>query len=106
MDLVLHVSPEAGWSQLQEFLQVARRWTIGMYDFTAPHVIHKVEGAIAPRTGEISLVLDPKVALPSEKQRKAHPNDPKANDRTEVSLAEEYERSSGSAFISRGLQSV
>jgi hypothetical protein len=98
MALILHVSPEAGWSELQPFLQTSPRWTIGMYDFTAPHIIDRVEAAVTARTGEISIVLDPKVSLPSEKQRAAHPNDPKAKDRTEVSLVDEYKQKFGDRF--------
>lgn len=98
MGLILHVSPEAGWSELEKFLQNSPSWTIGMYDFTAPHIIDRVELAVAPGTGDISIVLDPKVSLPSEKQREAHPNDPKAKDRTEVSLVEEYKEKFGKRF--------
>lgn len=61
-----------------------------MYDLTAPHVIDKLEEAVADPDGEVSLVLDRKVSLPSEQQREDHPDDPKANDRTEVSTVKEY----------------
>jgi hypothetical protein len=98
MDLILHVSPEAGWAQLRDFLQSSPRWTIAMYDFTAPHIIDHVEDAVSSPSGKISLVLDPKVSLPTDKQREAHPDDPKAKDRTETSLVKEYEDKFGDRF--------
>ncbi len=98
MDLIIHVSPEAGWEQLRGFLESAEQWTIAMYDLTAPHVIDQLANAMARRDGVISLVLDRKVSLPTEKQRLEHPDDPKAQDRTEVSTVREYRDKFGGRF--------
>jgi hypothetical protein len=98
MTLVIHVSPEAGWLELGKFLTPLSDWMIAMYDFTAPHIIAKLDGAVRKPGGTISLVLDPKISLPTAKQRREHPDDPKANDRTEVSLVEEYRKQFGSHF--------
>ncbi len=39
MTVTCHVSPEAGWSVLEPFLQAATdTCVVGMYDFTAPHI--------------------------------------------------------------------
>ena len=46
MRVVAHVSPDAGWTKLSEFLGVpSRRLVIGMFDFGAPHVADAVEAA-------------------------------------------------------------
>jgi V8-like Glu-specific endopeptidase len=43
MRVVAHVSPDAGWPQLSDFLKGTReRLVIGMYDFGAPHVLDSV----------------------------------------------------------------
>lgn len=40
MRVVAHVSPDAGWSQLKQFLGGTRKQlVIGMYDFGAPHIV-------------------------------------------------------------------
>jgi V8-like Glu-specific endopeptidase len=59
MRVVAHVSPDAGWPQLSEFLgQTRQRLVIGIYDFGAPHVVKAVE-AIAgkPRFQKLTLVM-------------------------------------------------
>src|SRR5262245_1289142 len=39
MTLVLHISPEQGWTQLQNFFRgIAKDLVIGIYEFTAPHI--------------------------------------------------------------------
>jgi hypothetical protein len=46
MRVVAHVSPDAGWPQLSNFLKGTReRLVIGMYDFGAPHVFDSVRDA-------------------------------------------------------------
>jgi hypothetical protein len=49
---------------------VKDRFTIAVYDFTAPHVEKALQGAMKKATGSLHLILDPKVALPSAKQKK------------------------------------
>ena len=64
------VSPEHGWAQLQPFLKgVTQRFTVAMYDFTAPHIVETLASAMRQQGRQLSLILDPKVALPSPKQR-------------------------------------
>lgn len=62
MTLVLHVSPEAGWRELSKFFENADcdSITIGMYNFTAPHIIEAVRAAITPDGRNTILTLDRK----------------------------------------------
>ncbi|WP_371171580.1 phospholipase D-like domain-containing protein [Aliiroseovarius sp. 2305UL8-7] len=58
MAAVFHVSPDAGWPTLQEFLsETQKSLTIGLYNFATDHVRNAVEQAVgtAPRT--LDLVL-------------------------------------------------
>ena len=46
MRVIAHVSPDAGWPQLSDFLKgVRERLVVGMYDFGAPHVLDSVRDA-------------------------------------------------------------
>lgn len=60
--LTLHVSPEAGWRELARFFEGDDydRITIGMYNFTAPHIIEAVRAAVEPHTRHMTLTLDRK----------------------------------------------
>jgi phospholipase D-like protein len=62
MTINLHVSPEAGWRVLSKFFEGNdyNRITIGMYNFTAPHVIDAVRDAVKPGTHRTILTLDRK----------------------------------------------
>jgi PLD-like domain len=62
MTLTLHVSPEAGWRELSKFFEGDDydRITIGMYNFTAPHIIEAVRSAVEPHTRQMTLTLDRK----------------------------------------------
>jgi hypothetical protein len=62
MTLTLHVSPESGWRVLSKFFDGDDydRITIGMYNFTAPHVIDAVRDAIKPHGHRMTLTLDRK----------------------------------------------
>ena len=58
MKIVCHVSPDAGWSILKEFLaDTTESLTVGMYDFTSPHICDAVEAALGGRK-PLKLVLD------------------------------------------------
>lgn len=58
MRLTVHVSPEAGWRQLSGFLAgVDAELVVGMYDFTAPHIVDAVSQAIGPAGRQMTLVL-------------------------------------------------
>jgi hypothetical protein len=58
MKITLHTSPDAGWPQLKTFLNDTQSsLTIGMYDFTAPHIVDAVVAAAQPAQRKLSLVL-------------------------------------------------
>lgn len=43
MRVIAHLSPDAGWPQLEEFLkQTSKRLVIGVFDFGAPHVVKEL----------------------------------------------------------------
>lgn len=50
MRVIAHVSPDAGWSQLQAFLEATKeRLTVGMYDFGATHIESAIEAVGAKK---------------------------------------------------------
>jgi len=55
-ELVLHVSPDDSWPVLNDFLTPAQRYSVGMYDFTAPHIIESFAAA-GEGADEIGLCL-------------------------------------------------
>lgn len=58
MQVVAHAGPDAGWPQLEPFLgRVKKQLTIGMYEFTAPHILKSCVAAIKPAGRKTSLVL-------------------------------------------------
>ena len=58
MQVLAHAGPDAGWPLLQPFLgRVKKQLTIGMYEFTAPHVVKSCVEAIKPAGRKTSLVL-------------------------------------------------
>jgi PLD-like domain len=60
MKLVLCVSPEAGWPALETFFNAAlHTLTIGMYEFTAPHVVEAASNAAGRIDGDVVLTLHP-----------------------------------------------
>jgi hypothetical protein len=63
MKITLHVSPEAGWPELKQFLanDDNNQLTIGMYHMTAPHVVKAIE--------EIAKRDDSKIVLTIDRQR-------------------------------------
>jgi PLD-like domain/Trypsin-like peptidase domain len=64
MTVTCHVSPDAGWPTLREFLQKTKKTlTVGMYDFTAPHIIDGVLGAVREAPRKLSLVMQEGEAL-------------------------------------------
>ena len=60
MSILLHVSPEAGWPVLKEFLENTshKRLTIGMYHMTAPHVVKAIEEIAGRDNTKITLTID------------------------------------------------
>lgn len=58
MKVIVHASPDAGWPILKEFLRrTRRRLTIGIYDFTAPHVLDAVKAATRARRRSLDMVI-------------------------------------------------
>jgi hypothetical protein len=56
--ITCHVSPDAGWLQLQPFLAgVKTSLTVGMYDFTSDHILKTLETTFASKR-TLDLVLD------------------------------------------------
>lgn len=72
LTVICHVSPDAGWPALRDFLgRTRQQLTVGMYDFTSAHILTGLEAA---RTGSgasraLSLVLDHPPRNPSADQR-------------------------------------
>lgn len=59
MTIICHASPDAGWLTLKPFLEGTKTTlTVGMYDFTAPHIAETVTGALDKRSTSLNLVLD------------------------------------------------
>lgn len=60
MTIMLHVSPEAGWPALKQFLKETGgdTLTIGMYHMTAPHIVKAIEKIADDRDAKITLTLD------------------------------------------------
>jgi hypothetical protein len=58
MEVIAHASPDAGWPVLSDFLsRVRQRLTVGMYEFTAPHVVQAFQTAFSSNAKTLSLVL-------------------------------------------------
>jgi V8-like Glu-specific endopeptidase len=58
MSVTVHVSPDAGWPTLRDFLKGTKSsLTVGMYDFTAPHIIDAVLAAVKDNPKILTLVL-------------------------------------------------
>ena len=95
MTVVCHASPDAGWDNLGPFLAATKhRLTVAMFDFSAPHILKSLAGAMALTDGPLKLVLDPALTL----NRSKDPNSPKANDITEEVVRDELERAVGDRF--------
>ena len=69
MTLVFHVSPEQGWTQLQNFFRgIAKDLVVGMYEFTAPHI----ENALLKALGspdKLTLTLDSPPEPPNKREQ-------------------------------------
>jgi hypothetical protein len=73
MDLTLCVSPEAGWGELEDFLdKTIDRLTVAMYQFTAPHIFEAVEKAVQPAGRTLELILHPVPEKPAKTGVKAN----------------------------------
>jgi hypothetical protein len=64
MSVICHVSPDAGWPTLRDFLQGTKnRLTAGVYNFTAPHIIDGVSEAMSEAPGTLSLIMQANESL-------------------------------------------
>lgn len=64
MKVICHLCPDAGWPTLRDFLaETKKRLTIGMYDFTAPHIVEGVLSATDKQSRKLSMVLQEKESL-------------------------------------------
>jgi phospholipase D-like protein len=73
MELTICVSPEAGWSELEDFLGgTETSLTVAMYQFTAPHIFDAVNAAVSPKGRQFELVLHPVPEKPGHSGVKAH----------------------------------
>ena len=78
MELTICVSPEAGWGELEAFLQgTEKQLTVAMYQFTAPHIFDALNAAVSPAGREFELVLHPVPEKPAKAGVKAHDLDEK-----------------------------
>jgi hypothetical protein len=76
MELTVCVSPEAGWSELEDFLGgTQKRLTVAMYQFTAPHIFDPVNAAVSPKGRRFELVLHPIPEKPAHSGVKARESD-------------------------------
>jgi hypothetical protein len=68
MSLILHASPEQGWTQLQKFLKdIQQELVVGVYEFTAPHIEKAIlDGLKSPE--KLTLTLDSPPAKKSREQ--------------------------------------
>jgi hypothetical protein len=73
MKATICVSPEAGWSELETFLEGTKeRLTVAMYQFTAPHIFEAVAEAVKPAGRTFELVLHPRPEKPPRAGVKAN----------------------------------
>jgi phosphatidylserine/phosphatidylglycerophosphate/cardiolipin synthase-like enzyme len=65
--MICHVSPDAGWAELQKFISgTKRQLKVSMYDFTSEHVLQLFETQLAGKS--IQLTLDDPPLNPSANQ--------------------------------------
>jgi hypothetical protein len=70
MSILCHVSPDAGWTQLKNFLDCVRsKLVVGMYDFTSAHILQEIERSFRASAAAMTLTLDdPSAENPSANQ--------------------------------------
>jgi hypothetical protein len=76
MRVLCHVSPDAGWPTLQAFLGgPTRQLTVGIYDFTAPHVVEAVKAAVKASPRKFNLVIRHGAAMDGDAKKDDIPNE-------------------------------
>jgi hypothetical protein len=89
MVVTCHVSPDAGWGVLRPFLEGTREeMTLGMYDFTAPHIYQAVRSLLRDSEVAWKQTLGPNESLPTEDDV----DSTKADDKTEASIIRGLQR--------------
>jgi len=69
MTLVLHASPEQGWTQLQAFFRgIGKDLIVGMYEFTAPHIESALLKALRG-SDKLTLTLDSPPEPPQKREQ-------------------------------------
>jgi hypothetical protein len=94
MELTISVSPEAGWSELENFLsETEKGLTVAMYQFTAPHIFDAVNAAVSPKGRQFELVLHPVPEKPAHSGVKANELDENSGvlDPLEQTLKDRFE---------------
>lgn len=92
MQVTVCVSPEAGWQELENFLNGTKeRLTVAMYQFTAPHIFTAVRDSLAPGERSLELVLHPRPEAPAK-------SGVKANDLPEEDIISQLEETLGNRF--------
>lgn len=95
MAITCHVAPDAGWRVLRGFLREARqRISLGIYDFTAPHIYRYVRQVLRDRPVTWRQTVGPHEHLTSSS------NGTKADDKTEASVIRGLSRVAGPRFES------
>lgn len=90
MKVVCHLCPDAGWPTLQDFLKrTKKRLVVGMYDFTAPHIVDGVLAASKAQPRKLTLVLQARESLGGGT---------KANDVHEEDTVDRYRDALGDRF--------
>lgn len=65
-EIICSVSPDSGWDLLLAFLRDAKgEVTIGMYDFTAPHILDEIEKGFNENITSLNLVIQEKAHIGS-----------------------------------------
>ncbi len=83
MIVTCHVSPDAGWSVLRPFLEETHQEvTLGMYDFTAPHIYQAVRSLLRDSDVAWRQTLGPNESLPASDDV----DSTKADDKPEASI--------------------
>jgi hypothetical protein len=95
MTITCHCSPDAGFTTLGPFLEGAEeRFTVAMYDFTAPHIVAALQAGMEKATGDLELNLDPGLALSDG----GSGDNPKAKDIDEDTVREDLTSALGDRF--------
>jgi hypothetical protein len=95
MTITCHVSPDAGWAILRPFLEGTRHHvTLGMFDFTAPHIYRTVRTLLKNPGVSWRQTLDAKVSLPKSDEV----DSTKADDKPESSINRGLRRVGGNRF--------